>query len=54
MHSANGDESKTAKVPVLPKVIWEELRRKVPINYNGTPQIHSPKVPLPFNDNHPI
>ena len=26
---------------VLPKVIWEESRRKVPISYNGTPQIRS-------------
>jgi len=35
---------------VLPKVIWEESRCKVPINYNGTPQIQ-PQTCL-FNDNH--
>jgi len=41
-----------------PKVIWEErialiqLCNKVPIGYNGTPQIH-PKIALPFDDHHP-
>ena len=42
----------------LPKVIWKEgrvaalshmhLRRKIPIGYNGAPQIHSP-IPLPVD-----
>jgi len=34
---------------VLPKVIWEQTRRKVPIGYNGTPhpQNSFPKLPLP-------
>jgi len=30
---------------VLPKVIWEELRRKVPASYNGKPQIHPQTAP---------
>ena len=44
----------------LPKVIWEEgrvavlyvahVRRKVPIGYNGAPQIRSQKYPFPWTD----
>jgi len=32
---------------------WEELHRKVPIGYNGTPQIHSQNCPLSFDDDDP-
>jgi len=31
---------------VLPKVIWEEPRRRVPISYNGTPQIQPQNCPF--------
>jgi len=43
---------------VLPKVIWEErvalaqLCNKVPIGYNGTPQILPENCPFTFNDYH--
>jgi len=35
------------------KNIWEELRRKGPTGYNGTPQLHPQNCPFPFDDNHP-
>ena len=31
-----------------------QLRNKVPIGYNGMPQIHPKNCPFPFDDNHPI
>jgi len=38
---------------VLPKVIWEELRRKVPLVTMGRLAPNSTrKLPLPFDDNH--
>ena len=37
---------------VLPKVIWEQPRRKVPTGYNRTPQIHPQNCPFPFDDHH--
>jgi len=42
-----------------PKVIWEErialaqLCNKVPIGYNGMPQIHLQNYPFPFDNYHP-
>jgi len=30
-----------------------QLRNKVPIGYNGMPQIHPENCPFPFDDNHP-
>jgi len=33
-------QSTKIKTTSPPKVIWEEPRRKVPLSYNGTPQIH--------------
>jgi len=38
---------------VLPRVIWEEQRRKVPFSYNGTLPIHPKSFPFPFDDHHP-
>jgi len=53
--------SRQTKQQVLPKVIWEErvaftqLRNKVPVDYNGMPQIHLPQNCLfPFDDHRPI
>ena len=40
--------------------VWEErvavaqLRNKVAVGFNGTPQIHPQNCPFPFNDYHPI
>jgi len=47
------------ELQALPKVIWEErfalaqLCNKVPIGYNGTPQIHPQNCRFPFDDHHP-
>ena len=44
---------------VFRKVVWEEsvaltqLCNKLPIGYNGTPQIHPQNCPFPFDDHHP-
>ena len=32
--------------------ISTQRRNKVPIGYNGTPQIHTPNCPFPFDDHH--
>jgi len=39
---------------VLPKVIWEELHRKVPTGYNGMPQIHPKTASSPSMITSPI
>jgi len=39
---------------VLPEVIWEEPRRKVPIAYNGTAPIHHQNCPFPSTIMTPI
>jgi len=39
---------------VLPKVIWEQPRRKLPISYNGTSHNHPQNGPLLFDDSYPI
>jgi len=44
---------------VLPRVLWEEyttlaqLHNKVPISYNGMPQIHPQKLSLPLRRSPP-
>jgi len=30
-----------------------QLRNKIPIGYNGMPQLHPQNCPFPFGDNHP-
>jgi len=39
---------------VLPKVIWEEPRHKVPIGYNGMPRIQPQSAPSPSTITTPI
>jgi len=64
VHDANVGKLNNKLIPLNilitspPKVIWEErvalaqLCNKVPIGYNGTPQIHPQNCPFAFDDYH--
>ena len=36
-----------------PQSNLRRVRRKGPVGYNGTPQIHPQNCPFPFDDHHP-
>ena len=56
-HNEDMTTTTTTTTTSPPRVIWEEcialaqLRNRVPIGYNGTPQIHPQNCP--FDDHHP-